>query len=112
MIKLISCCGIDCSACEARIATINNNNELRKKTAQKWKSIYKIPELPADAINCTGCREDGAKIGHCEKCEIKNCVISKGFQTCAECNMLETCDTVGKILNYKPQALENLKSLN
>jgi hypothetical protein len=63
-------------------------------------------------INCTGCRQEGAKFAHCFQCEIRKCVASKGFQTCAECDQLESCDIVGNILKHVPEALTNLKSLN
>lgn len=32
MNKMIAFCGLDCEQCEARIATINNDNNLRKKS--------------------------------------------------------------------------------
>ena len=35
MEKLIACCGLNCAGCEARIATINDNDDLRCKTAEK-----------------------------------------------------------------------------
>lgn len=31
MNEFIAYCGLDCEKCEARIATLNNDNELRKK---------------------------------------------------------------------------------
>ena len=111
MEKLISCCGLDCATCDARIATIKNDNELRIQTAEKWKVQYN-PNLTPDMINCTGCREEGVKFSHCNDCEIRNCVHSKGFQTCADCDKLESCSLVGNIHKYVPDALVNLKSLN
>ena len=33
MEKIISCCGLNCATCEARIATLKNDDELRKATA-------------------------------------------------------------------------------
>ena len=33
MKQLIACCGLDCESCDARIATVKNDNELREKTA-------------------------------------------------------------------------------
>ena len=44
MKQLIACCGIDCENCDVRIATITNDDELRKKTAQKW-SVMKDKKL-------------------------------------------------------------------
>ena len=36
MNQLIACCGLDCETCDARIATLTNNNALREKTAALW----------------------------------------------------------------------------
>ena len=35
MKQLIACCGLDCENCAARIATVNNDDELREKTAKE-----------------------------------------------------------------------------
>ena len=56
MKQLIACCGLDCENCDARIATVQNDNELREKTAQKWSSMNNAPEITAATINCMGCR--------------------------------------------------------
>jgi len=112
MEKLIACCGLNCATCEARIATISNDNELRIKTAEKWRIQYNSPNITQEMINCVGCREEGVKIAHCEQCEIRNCVKSKGFQTCADCSELEKCQIVAFVHKYVPDAILNLKSLN
>ena len=112
MEKLIACCGLNCATCEARIATITNDDELRKVTAEKWKTQYGAPDISMEMINCTGCREEGVKIGHCAECEIRICVQAKGFATCADCKDLETCPIIGGMHKFVPEALENLKSLN
>jgi len=56
MEKLVSCCGLDCAACDARIATINDDDVLRKATAEKWATMYNVPDMSPSMINCTGCR--------------------------------------------------------
>ena len=106
--QLIACCGIDCECCDARIATVNNDNELREKTAQKWSEMYHAPTITAESINCVGCRIDGPKIGHCSECEIRKCVNEKGFNTCGECAALDNCPIVGFVLQNVPGAKENL----
>jgi hypothetical protein len=108
MKQLIACCGIDCEFCDARIATVNNDNELREKTANSWREMYNSPNITTESINCMGCRTDGAKIGHCNMCEIRICVNKKGFGTCGECNELNTCQIVGFVLQHVPGAKENL----
>lgn len=111
MEKLISCCGLDCMTCDAWKATITNDDVLRAKTAEIWKVQFS-PDITTEMINCTGCREVGVKFAHCDQCEIRNCVKSKGYETCADCDQLESCTIVGNIHKYVPEALENLKSLN
>ena len=36
MNKMIACCGINCETCEARIATIKNDDKMRVEVAKKW----------------------------------------------------------------------------
>jgi len=110
MKQLIACCGIDCENCDARIATVNNDNELREKTAQKWRVMYNVPEITAESINCMGCRTDGSKVAHCVECEIRNCVKEKGFNTCGDCAELDTCPIVGFVIQHVPGTKENLKT--
>jgi hypothetical protein len=112
MEKLISCCGLDCATCDARIATIANDDSLRARTAEKWRVQHNSPDIQPEMINCTGCRAVGVKFGYCLRCEIRNCVKSKNFQTCADCDKMDTCTILGNVLKYVPSALENLKSLN
>ena len=111
MDKLIACCGLNCATCDARIATMANDDVLRAQTAEKWKVAFGADITP-EMINCTGCREEGVKFAHCSECEIRNCVQSKNFQTCADCDKLETCALLVNLHQYAPDALENLKSLN
>lgn len=58
--QLIGCCGLDCEKCDARIATITNDNALREKTAALWTKLNGVTILP-EMINCTGCRIEGVK---------------------------------------------------
>ena len=45
MKQLIACCGLDCENCTARIATVNNDDELREKTAKEWSVLNNTPEI-------------------------------------------------------------------
>ena len=108
MKQLIACCGIDCEFCDARIATVNDDNELREKTAQKWQVMYNATDITAESINCMGCRIDGVKIAHCNECEICNCVKAKGFDTCGDCEDLETCQIISFVIQNVPGTKENL----
>jgi len=108
MKQLIACCGMDCEKCDARIATVNNDNALREKTAKKWRVMYNSPDIAAESINCMGCRTDGVKVDHCSACTIRNCVHEKGFNTCGDCKELDNCQIVGSVFQHLPSAKENL----
>lgn len=109
MKKLIACCGLDCEKCDARLATVNDDNALREKTAKLWSELNGVP-ITAEMINCMGCRADGVKTPFCDgMCEIRKCVNSRGYDTCGECAELETCETVAMIVKNNPDALNNLK---
>ncbi|MDR2890362.1 MAG: DUF3795 domain-containing protein [Alistipes sp.] len=108
MKELIACCGLDCETCNARIATLTDDDALREKTAREWSAMNDSPEITAATINCMGCRTDGIKFGWCSMCEIRACAIGKGFATCGECDEIETCPTVAPVLENAPGARENL----
>ena len=73
----IGCCGLDCETCDARIATLTNDNALREKTAALWTKLNGVTITP-EMINCTGCRVAGAKTPFCDKlCPVHNCVREK-----------------------------------
>ena len=108
---LIGCCGLDCEACDARIATITNDNALREKTAALWTKLNGVTITP-EMINCTGCRIEGVKTPFCDKfCSVHNCVREKGLATCADCAQMDACRTLGRITANNPPAMENLKRL-
>ncbi len=108
MKELIACCGLDCEACDARIATLTNDDALRAATAAKWSEMNNGP-MTAEMINCVGCRTDGPKFGYCAMCGIRACATAKGFATCGECGELDTCAAVKPILENDPHARNNLR---
>ena len=109
--QLIGCCGLDCEKCDARIATITNDTALRKKTAALWTKLNGVTITP-DMINCTGCRTEGATTPFCDKlCPVHNCVREKKLDTCADCEKMDKCPTLGDIIVNSPSVLNNLKQI-
>ena len=98
--KLIAPCGLDCMKCSARIATVNNDDALREKTARLWCEWNNTDEIKPEHINCMGCLAEGIKTYYClELCGIRKCAVAKGFATCAECSEKRTCPTLAQIQN-------------
>ena len=109
MKKIIAYCGLNCEACDARIATINDDDELREKVAKKWSELNDV-EITAEMINCVGCRIDGVKTPYCESlCPIRQCAMGR-FKTCGDCDKLKTCEKVGMIIKSNSEALRHLKA--
>lgn len=105
---LIAVCGLNCEKCNARIATINNDDALREATAQLWAKLNNAP-ITAEQINCMGCRTEGVKTIFCsEMCPIRQCAKQRGFETCGECNEWKTCP---KVEHIRAEAEENLQAL-
>ena len=50
---------------EAYLATINDDQVLREKTAKRWAELNNAHILP-EHINCEGCRVDGIKTVFCD----------------------------------------------
>ena len=108
MKDLIAYCGLDCETCEARLATVNNDNELRTKVAKLWSELNNV-EITPEMINCVGCRVDGVKTPYCEAlCPIRQCALSRKVETCGDCAEMDTCEKVGMILKNNEAARQNL----
>ena len=98
MRDLSAYCGLDCEVCEARLATVRNDDALRVRVAEEWSALNGVQITP-EMIHCTGCRVEGAKTPYCESlCPIRRCAAERGVETCRECGELQSCEKVGAIL--------------
>ncbi len=105
----IAYCGLDCEACEARLATINDDDGLRAEVAEEWSRLNGV-EITPEMINCTGCRIEGVKTPYCDSlCPIRQCAMAKNHETCGDCGELLTCEKAGMIIGNNEDALRNLK---
>ena len=110
MKKYIAYCGLDCESCEARLATVHNDDELRKKVAKLWSDLNGV-EITPEMINCVGCRIDGVKTPYCESlCSIRQCAMGRSMETCGGCREMENCEKLGAITEHNPDVLRRLKT--
>lgn len=110
MKKLIAYCGLDCEKCDARKATLNNDNALREKVARLWSELNGV-EITPEMINCEGCRADGVKTPFCDSlCMIRQCALGKNYETCGDCSAINVCKNVGMVISNNAEALSNLKN--
>jgi hypothetical protein len=101
-------CGLDCETCEARLATVHNDDALRKKVAEEWSKLNGVTITP-EMIHCTGCRVAGAKTVFCDSlCPIRQCAIGKHVGTCGGCAEKASCKTLAMITESSAEARQNL----
>ena len=46
MNEYIAYCGLDCEACEARLATVNNDDVMRQRVAREWSDLNGVEITP------------------------------------------------------------------
>ena len=104
----ISFCGINCSQCEAFIATKNDDDKLRRETAEKWSKTYSA-DIKPEYINCRGCiSTEEPLFSHCKVCEYRLCGIDKGVENCAHCDEY-ACE---KLVNFHANVPEAKNTLD
>ena len=109
MKDLIAYCGLDCEACEARLATLRDDEALRQKVAVLWSQLNGV-EITPEMINCLGCRVEGVKFPYCESlCPIRQCALGRGVETCGDCADWEGCRDLEAVIGNTPEARARLK---
>jgi len=89
--EIIGYCGLNCSKCECYIATIKDDDNLRKEVAEKWSKLNNV-EIPYQAMNCLGCKGNGVKSIFCEQiCEVRKCAVDNENDTCSSCKEMNAC---------------------
>ena len=107
---MIACCGLDCSECEAYLATREDNDIKRVKVAKEWSVRYNA-DIKPEQINCDGCRTKGKKFFYCaDFCDIRKCCMEKELENCASCEMY-ICDTLKEFIALAPEAGRALEKL-
>jgi len=107
---MMSFCGLLCNECPTFLATRNDDDVMRTKTAEHWSKEYKAKIKPED-INCDGCLSDGGKLfAHCRVCRIRSCGKAKGVENCAYCDEYP-CEKLELIHKMAPDARKRLDEL-
>jgi len=110
MEKIIAFCGINCTDCEAFIATQKDDDARRRKVAAEWSKEFGH-EIKPEEINCDGCLSiDGRHINYCNVCEIRKCGMEKEVENCAYCIDYE-CEKLEKFHEQAPKAKERLEEI-
>jgi hypothetical protein len=82
--NLLAPCGLYCGVCSIHIADRDNNLKFKNILADLYKPMTKS----ADDIKCSGCLAESEEdiFLYCKTCPIRDCVKSKGFNGCYQCD--------------------------
>jgi hypothetical protein len=110
MPKMIAYCGLVCSDCPTFLATQNDDDAARRKTADFYAEKFGFKLKPED-INCDGCKSEGGKlIGYCQSCEIRQCCREKNLENCAYCSE-QPCENLIKFHEFSTDAKARFEAL-
>ncbi|WP_238456558.1 DUF3795 domain-containing protein [Desulfotruncus arcticus] len=108
---MIACCGLVCSNCPTFLATKNDDDVAREKTAALYAKLYGF-NLKPEEINCDGCLTTGGRqIGYCQTCGIKQCCGQKGLENCAYCTEQQQCEKIKSFHKFSPEAKSCFEAL-
>ena len=107
---MIACCGLVCSNCPTFIATQNDDDAAREKTAALYAEKFGMV-LKKEEINCDGCLGEGdRKIGYCRVCEIRKCCLGRGLKHCGVCPE-QPCNQLRRFHEFSPEARAAFEAL-
>lgn len=110
MPRMIAHCGLICSNCPTFLATKNNDDVARQKTAILYAEKYGFDLKPED-INCDGCLTVGGRqISFCQTCDIKQCCNSSRLENCALCDE-QQCEKLIKFHQFSQEARNSYYAL-
>jgi hypothetical protein len=110
MQEIIAYCGLVCSNCPTFIATQNDDDSVREKTAALLSDKYGLNFKPEE-INCDGCLSKGKRlIGYCNTCEVRKCTITKSAKNCSICDN-QPCEKLRKFHEFSPEAKASFDAL-
>lgn len=95
-LTLVGACGLYCGECEVYVAFSAGDFEKQEEIAESISRQFGA-EVGAEQIVCGGCRGP-EEISFCAGCKIRPCAVARGFSTCAECDEMSDCETLGAFL--------------
>ena len=109
MDEMIACCGLVCTECGAFLAALNDDDEMRRKTAEEWSQMG--ADIKPEDVDCDGCLSDSERVfSFVSECKIRACCAEKGLANCAPCDDYP-CELLTKCHEYSPEARQRLDAI-
>ena len=108
--EIIAACGLKCHECPAYVATQANDAGRIAEVAAQWSKDFGA-DIKPENVWCDGCLTAGArKCAHCADCEIRACVVGRGYAHCAACPEFG-CAKIESFFKAVPAARATLEAL-
>lgn len=85
-------CGLYCGVCAIYMAHRDHNTKFKQRLVNLYQGgvpgkgvLPGTADLTVDDIRCNGCLSDD-RFMHCRQCEIRDCVLGKGYEGCHQCD--------------------------
>jgi hypothetical protein len=112
MDAMIAFCGLDCTTCEAYLATQANDEAAKERVAARWRKEYNNSAIDAAYVTCDGCTDlQGRPGGHCLECDMRACGIEHQVANCAHCGEYEGCEKLARFFGFVPDAKTTLDGI-
>ena len=103
MSRMIAYCGLVCSECPTYLATQNDDDAARTRTAALYSDKFGF-DLKPEQINCDGCKSEGGRLmAYCRSCAIRECCSAKGLDNCVICTD-QPCENLVEFHAFSPDA--------
>ena len=76
-------CGHDCARCITYIATLRNDNNLRRQSQSFYKEQFGL-DIPLEKFNCEGGRSQNV-FELCKECPFVKCCKERSVDSCSKC---------------------------
>ena len=83
LISLPCYCGHDCARCITYIATLRNDDNLRRQSQSFYKEQFGL-DIPLEKFNCEGGRAQNV-FELCKGCPFVKCCKERGVDSCSKC---------------------------
>ena len=87
MDKMIACCGLICTDCEAYVATQANDLVTLERLADRAREEFGLSNITTKETMCEGCRSNSERMcGYCAQCPVRACAVDRAMVNCAHCD--------------------------
>ena len=112
MNPIIAFCGLNCSACEAYLATQANDRDAQERLVAKWKVEFNAPDMTIESVTCDGCLAFNGRLGgYCLQCPIRACGVERKVANCAYCADYGACEKLAGFFAQAPAAKTTLDEI-